>query len=182
LEAIGWIDSITIAVSNIYEGRKGFATQKIEGRLFYENGIAKALTAFQEAQVSADAQSLILAEYTFLAQELAFCDKTDKDSLSSLNRAIEDFDDAFSVLEIVDDTILYRAVDKGIPRYKKYREKGFPKDAFHIACNSHRTRIRNILRSPGIDSIEKSLLKQRFINLRAAQNRYIEQQKKTLES
>ena len=56
--------------------------------------------------------------------------------------------------------------------------KGFPKDSFHIACIGHKTRIQNILRSPGIDPIEKSLLKQRFSNIVAAQNSYIEKQKK----
>ena len=42
---------------------------------------------------------------------------------------------------------------------------------------SHRTRLQNILRSPGIDPIEKSLLKQRFANLATAQSGYIEKQK-----
>jgi hypothetical protein len=36
------------------------------------------LTAFQEAQIFADAQTLILAEYTFLSQELQFCDETEE--------------------------------------------------------------------------------------------------------
>ena len=39
-----------------------------------------------------------------------------------------------------------------------------------------------MLRTPGIDPIEKSLLKQRLINLPAAQNGYIEKQKKVLSS
>jgi hypothetical protein len=34
-----------------------------------------------------------------------------------------------------------------------------------------------MLRTPGTDQIEKSLLKQRFANLSAAQNGYIEKQK-----
>jgi len=50
----------------------------------------------------------------------------------------------------------------------------------HIACISHKTRLQNILRAPGIDPIEKALLKQRFVNLPAAQNGYIEKQKKVL--
>ena len=60
------------------------------------------------------------------------------------------------------------------------RVQGFPKDAFHIACISHKTRIQNILRTPGVDSIEKSLLKQRFANLPMAQISYIKKQKKAL--
>ena len=51
-----------------------------------------------------------------------------------------------------------------------------------MACISHKTRIQNILRAPGIDPIEKALLKQRFANLSAAQNSYIEKQKTALAS
>jgi hypothetical protein len=68
-----------------------------------------------------------------------------------------------------------------IPHHKKYRVGGgFPKDSFHIACISHKTRLQNTLRAPGIDTIEKALLKQRFVNLSVAQNGYIEKQKKAL--
>jgi hypothetical protein len=44
--------------------RKGFATRgkEQEGRISYEDGISEAMTAFQEAQTSADPQTLILAE------------------------------------------------------------------------------------------------------------------------
>jgi hypothetical protein len=34
-----------------------------------------------------------------------------------------------------------------------------------------------MLKTPGIDPIEKALLKQRFVNLSAAQNGYIEKQR-----
>jgi hypothetical protein len=57
---------------------------------------------------------------------------------------------------------------------------GLPKDAFHIACLSHKTRIKNVLRFSGIDPTEKALLKQRFVNLSAGQGGYIEKQKKAL--
>ena len=59
---------------------------------------------------------------------------------------------------------------------KEFRESGFPKDAYHIACKSHKTRLENILRSP-VDPIEKSLLKQRISNLATARNTYIDKQK-----
>ena len=68
-----------------------------------------------------------------------------------------------------------------VPHNGKYRVSGLPKDSFHIACIAHRTRLQNILRTPGIDPIEKTLLKQRFVNLFAAQSGYIEKQKKALE-
>jgi len=179
----GLITNITDAAFSIDFGRKGFATRgkEQEGRISYEKGIAEAMTVFKEAQATADPQTIILVEYTFLTQELQFCEKTDKDSLSSLTQAIQDFDDAFLALKAVENQH-YKITDDTIPHRKKYRVKGCPKDSFHVACSSHITRLKNILRSPGIDSIEKSLLKQRLANLPTAQNGYIEKQKKALVS
>jgi hypothetical protein len=182
LEKTGLVYSIISATANIDSGRKGFATRgkEQEGRISYELGIANAMIAFKEAQATADPQTIILAEYTFLTQELEFCEKTDKDSLSSLTKALQSFDDAFLALKTVEEGD-YKSVDNAIPHDKKYRVGGgYPKDPFHVACSSHKTRIQNILRSPGIDPIEKSLLKQRLANLPAAQNGYIEKQKKAL--
>ena len=137
------------------------------------------MSAFQEAQAAANPQALILAEYTFLSQEFQLCGKSDKDSIDSLTLAIESFDDAFLALQAVEEPG-YKTADKAFPRSGKYRVHGFPKDSYHIACISHRTRLQNILRAPGIDPIEKTLLKQRLANLSAAQNGYIENQKKAL--
>ena len=179
---IGLVNSVYEAAAKIDIGRKGFATRgKAEdGRISYEKGIAEAMTAFKEAQITADPQIMILAEYTFLTQELQFCEKSDKDSLSSLTRALQSFDDAFLALKTVENSTMYQGVENAIPHHKDYRVSGYPKDSFHIACGSHKTRIKNILRAPGIDPIEKSLLKQRLINLPTAQNGYVEKQKKAL--
>jgi hypothetical protein len=181
LDPTGLVNSIIKATSNIDAGRKGFATKgkAEEGRIFYEEGIAEAMTAFQEAQSTADPQTIILAEYTFLTQELELCEKSDKESINSLTQAIQFFDDAFHSLKAVEEGS-YIAVEQCIPHHKNYRISGYPKDSFHIACGSHKTRLQNILRSPGIDQIEKALLKQRLINLPVAQNAYIEKQKKAL--
>ncbi|MDR0312700.1 MAG: hypothetical protein LBI14_03810 [Treponema sp.] len=177
----GLVNSVYDAAAYIDYGRKGFAIRgkAEEGRISYEDGISQALSAFQEAQATADPQIMILAEYTFLTQELQFCDKSDKDSLSSLTQAIQSFDDAFRALQAVEESG-YITAEKVFPRNGKYRISSFPKDSFHIACIAHRTRIQNILRSPGIDPIEKALLKQRFANLSAAQNGYMKKQKKAL--
>jgi hypothetical protein len=182
LARIGLVNSVYEAAANIDLGRKGFAIRgkAEEGRISYEKGIAEALTAFKEAQATADPQTIILVEYTFLTQELQFCDKTDKDSFSSLTQAIQSFDDAFFTLKTVEDSTLYKGAETTYPHHKKYRVGGFPKDSFHIACISHKTRLQNILRSPGIDPIEKSLIKQRLNKLPTAQNSYIEKQKKAL--
>ena len=102
---IGLLRNIYEAALAIDSGRKGFATRgkAEEGRINYEEGIDKALSAFKEAQAYADPETIILAEYAFISQELEFCDKTDKDSLSSLTLAIQSLDDAFLVLKTVED-------------------------------------------------------------------------------
>ena len=182
MAATGLINKIYGAAFAIDFGRKGFATRgkAEEGRISYEEGIAEALSAFREAQSTADPQTIILIEYTFLSQELQLCEETDTDSLSSLTQAIQSFDDAFLALKAVEDTTLYQGVELAYPHNKKYRINGFPKDSFHIACIAHRTRIQNILRAPGIDPIEKALLKQRFANLSTGQKGYIEKQEKVI--
>jgi hypothetical protein len=181
LDRIGLVNSVYDAAGRIDIGRNGIATRgkAEEGRISYETGIAKAMTAFQEAQTTADPQTIILAEYTFLTQELESCEKSDKDSINSLTQALKSFDDAFLALQAVEDNA-YKIVDKTFPRHKDYRFGGFPKDSFHIACSSHITRLKNIVRSPGIDPIEKALLKQRLANLPTAQDGYSEKQKKAL--
>jgi len=175
----GLVNKIYDAAAAIDFGRKGFAIRgkAEEGRLSYENGITSALTTFKDAQSSVDPQTIILVEYTFLAQELQFCDESDTDSRSSLTQAIQSFDDAFLAIKSVDEPE-YKVADNIFPHSAKFRTSGFPKDSFHIACIAHRTRLQNILRAPGIDPIEKALLKQRFANLSIAQKAYVEKQKK----
>ena len=174
----GLVDRVYDAAAAIDFGRKGFAIRgkADDGRLSYEKGISRALSAFTEAQATADPQIIILAEYTFLSQELQFCDETDTDSRSSLTQAIESFDDAFFAFAIVEDSTSYQKAEQTYPHNKKYRVNGFPKDSFHIACIAHRTRVQNILRTPGLDLIEKALLKQRFANLSTAQSSYVKKQ------
>ena len=184
MEAIGLVDSIYQAAINIDFGRKGFAIRgkEQEGRISYETGVSAALSSFKDAQSTADPQTIILVEYTFITQELQFCEEGDKDTLSSLTQAIQSFDDAFLVLKVVEDKAQYLGVENSHPHNKKYRVSGLPKDSFHIACISHKTRLQNILRSPGIDPIEKALLKQRFTNLSTAQGAYVEKQKIALKN
>jgi hypothetical protein len=181
LDLAGLINRITIATAAIDYGRKGFAIRGKEqdGRISYEDGIAKAMTAFKEAQSTADPQTILLAEYTFITQELEFCEKSDKAAISSLTRGIRFFDDAFLALETVQSSH-YDIAEKTFPHDAKYRVKGFPMDSFHIACKGHKGRLQNILKTPGLDPIEKALLKQRLDTLAAGQEGYGEMQRKAL--
>ena len=182
MEIAGLVDKIYNAAAFIDFGRKGFATRgkAEEGRISYEEGISAALSAFKDAQSTVDQHTIILVEYTFLNQELQFCVKNDTDSFNSLTKAVQSFSDAFLALKIVDDSTAYRNADQTYPHNDKHRINGYPKDAYHIACNAHRTRLKNVLRSPGIDPIEKALLKQRYANLATGQKGYCEKQGKTL--
>jgi hypothetical protein len=184
MDPIGLINRIFQAVLDIDFGRKGLDTngREHDGRLAYETGIYTALSAFQEAQASADPQTIILAELAFLQQELQFCHDTDTDAKSSLTQAVQSFEDALRSLEVVEDAVIYQGAEKTYPTGSKYRIQGFPKDAFHIACIAHRTRLRNVLRSPGINMIEKAVLSQRAANMTTAQGRYIAKQKKAGEA
>ena len=181
MDLAGLVNNILEATTNIDAGRKGFATRGMaeEGRLSYEKGISEALAVFKESQTTSDPQTLILAEYTFLTQELEFCHETDKNTRNSLTKAIQSFDDAFLALKSVDESC-YKISDNIFPHNSDYRVGGFPKDSFHVALGSHKTRIKNMLRTPGVDHIEKSLLEQRLSNLSTAQGGYVEKQKKAL--
>jgi hypothetical protein len=124
----GLINRIFQAVVHIDVGRKGLATNGEEhnGRIHYESGISAALSAFREAQSSADPQTLILAELAFLQQELQFCHETDADTKSSLIQAIQSFEDALRSLEVVEDAVIYQGAEKTYPTSPKYRIQGFP--------------------------------------------------------
>jgi hypothetical protein len=123
LVPIGLVDDIYTAASAIDFGRKGFAIRgkAEEGRISYENGISLALSAFRDAQSTSDPQAIIIAEFTFINQELIFCDKSDTDSISSLTKAIESFNDALLALKAVEESG-YKIAEQIFPRDKKYRE------------------------------------------------------------
>jgi hypothetical protein len=182
LEKTGLLVRILTSVNKINDGRKGLDTDggEREGRLSYKDGLSIAMQVFQEAQISQDPETLIFAEYTFLAQELQFCDPADTQTIASLTPAIQSFDDAFSCLKAVANSDGYQTAELTHPHRDKYRISGMPKDSFHIACIAHRTRIQNMLRTPGINMTEKALLQQRYVNMSAAQTVYLDKQKEAL--
>jgi hypothetical protein len=138
-------------------GRKGFATdgKEHEGRIAYEKGIFGAEESFDAAQVSKDPETIILVELAYLQQEYQFCNEADTDAKSSLRQAVQSFEDALRCLKTVEDAAGYRFAETTHPTAAKYRVQGFPRDAVHLACMAHRTRLRNVLRSPGINMIRK---------------------------
>jgi hypothetical protein len=174
---------LTGSVSSIDAGRKGLASigKEFEGHQLFDDGIATAMIAFQEAKDAADPQVLILAELVFLQQELQFCVENAKATRSSLNQAIQDFEDALRCLATVENKALYQAAETTHLTRPVKRVQGFPKDAFHQACYAHRTRIQNHLRVPGMNPLESALYELRFGNMAVASRSYIEKQKAAMQ-
>jgi len=182
MDPAGLINNILLAALNIDKGRKFYAIDGLEhtGRVFYEEGISTALEIFTNAQDSADPQTMILIELSFLRQELQFCDEADINTRSSLTQAIQGFEDSLRSLITVENSKLYKAAETTYPTTSKYRYHNFPRDAVHLACVSHRTRLNNSIRTPGINMIEKNVLNQRASNMSSIQAAYMEKQKKAL--
>jgi hypothetical protein len=182
LDLTGLLNNLVDSAVHIDQGRKGFTIngEEHKGRINYEQGISGILTAFQDAQITADPKTLILAELAFLQQELQFCDEADTDTKSSLTQAIQSFEDALRCLKTVENQALYQGAETTYPTATKYRIQGLPKDAVHSACIAHRTRLRNSLRTPGINMIEKTVLQQRAGNMTTIQQSYIKKQEKAL--
>lgn len=150
-----------------------------QGRLSYESGISSAFAAFQEAKKIADCKILILAEETFLQQELHYCEIADTITRNSLTQAVQSFEDALRSLDVVGRPSAYQEAEKTHPTTRN-RKHGLPQDAFHQACNAHRTRLSNSLRTPGINMIEKAVIQQRMANMNTAVSCYIEKQQAAL--
>ena len=182
MDLTGLINSIILGASDIDKGRRNLDTDGLEhaGRLLYENGISIVFDVFKNTQASPDPLTMILVELTYLQQEFHYCNEADNDARSSLTKAIQSFEDALRSLKIVEDSTLYRGAEATYPTVKEYRYKGFPRDAVHIACTSHKTRLQNSLRVHGINIKEKDVIAQRADNMLAIQGAYLEKQKRAL--
>jgi hypothetical protein len=173
-----------LSVIDIYRGRRGLETDggECEGRVSFSGGLTLALDTFQKIRLQAaeDLELVILAEYSFLGQELYFCAPSDTNARTSLVKAVQEFDEAFLALEILQNVESYKSAEKTYSTRMEFRHNGMPKDAFHVACAGHIVRMKNILKAPGISLAEKEVLKQRCSNMKTAQEVYLEMQRKIL--
>ena len=119
MDKIGLLRDVLESAESIDQGRKWLATDGLEanGRAAYKFGLESAMDAFKLAQSQAtnDLELLVLAEQSFILQELQFCDSTDTDAKSSLEQANNSFDDALRSLEVVSDSLLYFGAEKTYP-------------------------------------------------------------------
>jgi hypothetical protein len=176
------IKSLVDNSAYINRGRKGFDTegQEAEGRINYTRGIAGALQNFKDVGASRDCLVIAFAELTFMEQDLAYSEEDDKDVRDSLNKGIQDFVDALRCLDIVKKPPEYQIGEKLFPTYFKFRREGCPWDAYQVACEANKSRIKNILRTPGLNMKEKAVLKERFANMDIGRDAYLELQKAAL--
>jgi hypothetical protein len=144
-------------------------------------GLSDAAQIFDEAHQAEDVELLLIAEHTFLLQELHSCDPANTDALSSLTQAVDSFDDAFRALEVARNGAVYREAEKTYPRNGKNRVNGYPKDALHQACIAHKTRLQNTVRTPGFNLTERTVNQQRQRNLGTMQAVYLAFQAAALE-
>ena len=182
MDRAGLIAKIQVSVTTIYQGRQWLDTEGLEGegRVSYRRGLARAIEAFKEAQAGAvdDLYTLFAAEYTFIGQEFELCASADTNAITSLTKSIQEFDEAFLALDLLQNAETYKLLEKAISHRPEFRYRRMPKDAFHVASAGHIVRIKNILKSPGINLAEKELLEQRCSNMITAQSIYLEKQKK----
>ncbi|MFP3043251.1 hypothetical protein LQZ19_15665 [Treponema primitia] len=96
MDQIGLENNLINYAQNIDIGRKGLRIpgQEAAGRINYEDGITRSISIFTDAQISGNAELLIMAELYFLKQELSFCEASDTPTISSLTQAIQSFEDA----------------------------------------------------------------------------------------
>jgi len=182
LDPTGLTDRMADAVELIANGRIELRTQgKAEnGRISFHDGIRFAAEIFTEARASRDPYLMLLAEYVYIGQELAGSRPEEKEARSSCEAAMQDFDDAFNCLKLVNTSAAYQNVELSHPHRAKYRYKSMPKDAFHIAYMDNRTRVKNSLRKIGFDPDEQALLEIRISVINTAQAVYWEKQQAAL--
>ncbi|MDR1787465.1 MAG: hypothetical protein LBR16_03335 [Treponema sp.] len=171
------------AVDSIAQGRLGMETEgeASKGVAVFAKGIAAAAELYTEVIASKDPELMILAEYTYMSEELKHAEAGESGAEASAAAAIQSFDDALLVLKTVENPAVYEGAEQAFPHYGQWRCKGFPRDAFHVACIAHKTRIKNGLSRFGVNRRDRTLAELRIAMLNAAQDGYLEKQKKALE-
>jgi hypothetical protein len=178
MEKSGLVNSIIDGVVQIANGRRGVQKdgEEREGRISFELGHALVREAFAAALETRDVEMIILAEYIYTAQELTESTDAEPHGRSSAQAAIDQLDDAFLALKAVEEGPAYHIADLTFPHRAPFRYKNMPKDSFHLACISDRTRIHNGLTRLGIPALDIGLAHERMDALTAAQAIYLEKQ------
>jgi hypothetical protein len=170
------------AVEKIAAGRLGLEIDgsEHEGMVTFSQGTKIAALLYTEAMNSGDCELMIVAEYTYLGKELEYAEDNEGGAEASAAAAIQAFDDALLALKVVENKDLYKGVDSAFPHRGKWRYNGYPNDAFHVACTSHITRIKNGLSRFGVNRRDRALAELRIAMFNASQAVYLAKQRKAL--
>jgi hypothetical protein len=166
----------------IAQGRLGLETdgEEHEGMVTFTKGIVIATEMYTEAMKSGDPELMFLAEYTYMSEELEHAETNETGAHASAVAAVQSFDDALLALKAVADPAMYQGVELALPHRGQWRYKSLPRDAFHVACIAHKTRIKNGLSRFGVSRRDRSLAELRITVLAAAQQMYIKKQQAAL--
>lgn len=127
-----------------------------------------------------DLGEIISAEFTILAFEKLNIPMS-KNAEQSLERTLEQYSQLKKSISCVEDTGKYSVIESAFSL--KSRDKDFlPKDATRDFFTSQKTRIRNALTATTLSENEIKKYEQRIINIKTAENIYIDLQKKAVDS
>jgi hypothetical protein len=182
MEKNGLNIEIASAAVRIARGRRSLEIkgEAEAGLLDFQTGHTLARRTFQEAISSGDVELILLAEYLFVTQELAESEGNEPEGKASAEAALQSFDDAFFALKAVEEGAAYHIAEQTFPHRGPWRYKGLPRDAFHVACIAHKTRLKNGLSRLGLPKLDRELAKTRITALGAIQQVYCAKQQAAL--
>jgi hypothetical protein len=172
------------AVTLIEEGRRLHFVEDtaVQGLKRFKEGNYLLKKAFLDAKATNDLEVILNAEYDFLAAEIAMGDPDETLAKGSAEAGIEVIEDALNALKALALGNAYKAVDLAYPHHDKrsWRYKDMPKDAFHVFCASHKSRLQNGLKRYGVSTIDRDLITMRVDTISAIEEAYCAMQRQIL--
>ncbi len=165
------------ATEKFNEGWKWFTQKEStkEAQGFHKNQ-NESLSILKDVKKTQDPALILAVEKSALRVNLIRYANS-AEMKSSLETALTELEIAQEALQVVQDPEKYQVLKRALG--PKNIQKGLPLDGFRTFETSHRTRLANLLKATG--SIpEKSLIRQRIDNLKAAREVYIAMQQKAL--
>jgi hypothetical protein len=181
MDQISLQNSIATAMQRMVDGRKALTTEGLsnDGLIMLNDGQKSIIGIFNDAIASGNVDLMLDAMMFYTAQELVQNDVAEEVARSSAETAMAKFQDAVLSLKAV-KTDCYSVVDDCIPHSKNYRHGKYPRDSFHIACDSDRMRIMKGLTEFGHSPAMLDLAKTRRDLVDAAQSAYCNLQEAAL--
>jgi hypothetical protein len=172
------------AVVLIEEGRRLHFVEDtaLQGLKRFKEGSALLTKAFLDAKATNDLETILKAEYDFLAAGIASGSPDETLAKGSAEAGLDVIDDALRAIKAVQSDDGYKWVDLAYPRHDKrtWRFKDMPRDAFHVFCASHTSRLQNGLKRYGVSAIDRALITLRVDTINAIEEAYCAMQRKAV--